>query len=506
MRLQKFLSVAGFGARRKCEQLIRDGRVTVNGHAAQLGATVQPGDVVCLDGRVIDQQEKPVYFALNKPAGYSSDRSDPRNKTVFDLIDVPQRLFAVGRLDKDSSGLIILTNDGELTYRLTHPRYEHEKEYHTLVQGAPSEATLQCWREGVLLPGETTPTAPAQVEVIRAPSPPASLPTRERGETCLRIVMHEGRKRQIRRIAALLGHPVIQLVRVRVGPLRMGELESGHWRALTETEVGTLRSTEEKPTRERANEPMIDARTSPIQTIAIDGPAGAGKSTIGQLLARQLGFLYFDTGVMYRAVTLAALEHNVPMHDEAAVSDLAETVHIEVTPPDANDGRQYTVRLDGKDVTWDIRRADVDASVSIISAYPRVRRAMVAQQRRIAARGRLVMVGRDIGTVVLPNADLKVYLDATVEERARRRHRELLVRGVNSSFAEVWRAVKQRDFLDQNRAASPLRPAEDAVIVDCTNMDTEDTLNYILKVIETLNSERAHERDQEHAPQAQGRS
>ena len=169
-------------------------------------------------------------------------------------------------------------------------------------------------------------------------------------------------------------------------------------------------------------------------TIAIDGPAASGKSTIGALLAEQLGYIYFDTGVMYRAVTWAALDRGIDIDDEAAVTALAERVRIDVLAPTVEDGRQYTVMCDGQDVTWAIRAPDVDRAVSPVSAYPGVRAAMTAQQRRIGLGGRVVMVGRDIGTVVLPEADLKIYLDASVEERARRRLREIMSRGETAEF------------------------------------------------------------------------
>jgi 23S rRNA pseudouridine2605 synthase len=239
MRLQKFLAQAGFGARRKCEQLIAAGRVTVNGQTAELGATVSPGDDVRVDGQSVAQIEEKVYIALHKPTGYASDLSDPRNKNMFELVHLPQRLFGVGRLDKDSSGLILLTNDGEFAQRLAHPSFEHEKEYRVLVQGHPSDEALRRWREGVLLEGEATKTAPCHVEVMgTTPSPALS---RDAGEgVWLRVVMHEGRKRQIRRVAKLLGHPVVELQRVRVGRVRLGALKSGQWRRLSEHEVRAL--------------------------------------------------------------------------------------------------------------------------------------------------------------------------------------------------------------------------------------------------------------------------
>ncbi len=218
--------------------------------------------------------------------------------------------------------------------------------------------------------------------------------------------------------------------------------------------------------------------------IAIDGPAASGKSTLGQRLARALGYLYFDTGVMYRAVTWAALCRGIDPEDEAAVTRLAEEVHIDVVPPTVADGRQYTVLLDGQDVTWDLRRPEVDTWVSPVSAYPGVRAALTAQQRRIAANGRVVMVGRDIGTVVLPHADLKIYLDASLEERARRRCEELRARGQSADYEEVLASMRRRDEIDSHRATAPLRPAPDAIIVDSTDMDVEETLEHVMKLVE----------------------
>ena len=219
-------------------------------------------------------------------------------------------------------------------------------------------------------------------------------------------------------------------------------------------------------------------------TITIDGPAASGKSTIGELLARHLDYLYFDTGVMYRAVTWAALYYGVPIDDEAAVTALAERLRIDVLPAVVDDGRQYTVLADGVDVTWEIRTPAVDAHVSPVSAYPGVRRAMVAQQRRVAASGQVVMVGRDIGTVVLPDADLKLYLDASVEERARRRWREVRARGEKADYDAVLRSMRRRDRIDSNRAASPLRVAADAVVLDTTDMSIEAVIAETERLVE----------------------
>jgi len=212
-------------------------------------------------------------------------------------------------------------------------------------------------------------------------------------------------------------------------------------------------------------------------TIAIDGPAASGKSTVGEALAERLDYLYFDTGVMYRAVTWAALERGVDVENEETVTGLAEALEIEVTDATDDDGRQYTVLANGVDVTWEIRNPDVDATVSVVSAYRGVRHALVAKQRQIAADRPVVMVGRDIGTVVLPEADLKIYLDASVEERARRRWLELQDRGKDADCRAVLDAMRRRDRIDSNREISPLRAAEDAVRIDTTGVGVETVVD-----------------------------
>jgi cytidylate kinase len=214
--------------------------------------------------------------------------------------------------------------------------------------------------------------------------------------------------------------------------------------------------------------------------IAIDGPAASGKSTLAQHLAQRLGYLYFDTGVMYRAVTLATLKRGIAPADEQAVSALAESITIDVRQPSLADGRQYDVMLDGKDVTWAIRSGEIDAQVSLPSMYPRVRRAMSRLQREIGLRGKVVMVGRDIGTVVLPEAGLKIYLDASVEARARRRWEESERRGQTCTYDETLRSMRERDRLDSTRDLAPLRAAQDAVVIDSTNLSISEVLEKAL--------------------------
>ncbi len=230
---------------------------------------------------------------------------------------------------------------------------------------------------------------------------------------------------------------------------------------------------------------MEEAFSAP-KKIAIDGPAGSGKSTIAQRIAEELGYLYLDTGVMYRAVTLAALDQCVVMDDEVAVTTVAQEIEIDIQPPMIEDGRAYTVLLNGNDVTWKIRSPQVEMFVSQVSAYSGVRQAMTARQREIGLRVNVVMAGRDIGTVVLPDADLKIYLDASVEERAKRRYQESLLRGEVIPYEDVLKALKERDHIDSTRAHAPLIAAEDATVIDTTDMTIEEVVQKVLELVRGL--------------------
>lgn len=215
--------------------------------------------------------------------------------------------------------------------------------------------------------------------------------------------------------------------------------------------------------------------TVPASTIAIDGPAASGKSTLAQRLASRLGYLLFDTGVMYRAVTLAAIRRGMDLNSEESVGRLAESVSLDVRPPTVSDGRACDVLLDGEDVTGQIRSPEVDQAVSLVSSYARVRKAMTLRQREIGLRGRVVMVGRDIGTVVMPDADLKIYLDASPDVRAWRRVRQGEGRG---SYDDTLQAIRRRDEMDSSRPVAPLRPAEDARILNTSELTIEDVLDW----------------------------
>ena len=218
------------------------------------------------------------------------------------------------------------------------------------------------------------------------------------------------------------------------------------------------------------------------RTVAIDGPAGAGKSTIGALVAERLGYTFLDTGAMYRAVALAALRRGIGPNDASGLAALARQIRIAIGPPTVRDGRAYTVLLDGADVTWALRGDDVDGIVSQVARIPQVRDAMVEQQREIAKRGRIVMVGRDIGTVVLPDAERKVFLTASAAERARRREEELAARGEKRSRQALLTEILRRDELDSKRTVAPLKAASDAILVETDGLSVGEALDRVLQV------------------------
>jgi len=239
-RIQKILARAGLGSRRSCEELIAAGRVTVNGQPVKLGDKADPEkDRIQIDGKQISAPESFVYIALNKPRGVLSTVTapDPRS-TVVDFIPLNMRVYPVGRLDVDSEGLVLLTNDGELANRLTHPRYGHEKEYRVLVARHPDQEQLEAWRRGVVLEGGER-TLPAQVRVESLFGKGA----------WLRVILREGRKRQIREMGECTGLPVVRIIRIRISSLQLGGLKPGQWRNLTSQEVANLTKTQPKSSR-----------------------------------------------------------------------------------------------------------------------------------------------------------------------------------------------------------------------------------------------------------------
>jgi 23S rRNA pseudouridine2605 synthase len=245
-RLQKLLAQAGYGSRRHCEEYIIAGRVRVNGQVAALGQKADLYiDKVTLDGKVLPKAESSAftYIALYKPRNVlSAAEGQDDRETVRDLIPLQGHLYPVGRLDWDSEGLILMTNDGELTNKLTHPKFGHEKEYRVLVARRPDEKQLEAWRRGIVLE-DGDKTAPADVSFLSSSGKGA----------WIRVVMGEGKKRQIREVGRLLGLPVVKIIRLRIGTLKLGSLKPRQWRHLTETEVKELKG-EKVPTMERRND------------------------------------------------------------------------------------------------------------------------------------------------------------------------------------------------------------------------------------------------------------
>ncbi|MCP4357507.1 MAG: rRNA pseudouridine synthase [Chloroflexi bacterium] len=247
-RLQKIMAHVGIASRRECEKIIKDGRVKVNGRVASLGDKADlTKDRIEVNGRLLPTtQIEYIYVALNKPKGVLSSLSDELErgrKTVRDLIPLPGHLYPVGRLDKQSMGLMLMTNNGDLAHKLTHPRYGHEKTYHVTVDGRISLDTIKRWENGVYLDGQKT--APAKIKILR----------QEVRFTLLEIVMREGRKRQIRRIASMMGHPVTRLLRVKIDSVDLGTLKPGDWRHLTKREVERLQKTVNRKGKFRRRRP-----------------------------------------------------------------------------------------------------------------------------------------------------------------------------------------------------------------------------------------------------------
>lgn len=268
-RVQKILARAGYGSRRASEELITSGRVRINGVMAVLGSKADPQrDTITVDNQPIAREQAPVYIALNKPQGILSEVSpeEPR-ETVRDLVPIPGHMFIVGRLDLESEGLILLTNDGELANKLTHPRYGHEKEYRVLVGQRPDEDQLNAWRRGIVLEdGHRTAPAQARLEGLAGKN------------AWLRVILNEGRKRQIREMGKLTGLPVLRIIRIRIGSLLLGELKPGQWRHLRPDEIRALRTT--KPTLPVGRGPRRETRRAGFQpsTRRVERGGGAAEA------------------------------------------------------------------------------------------------------------------------------------------------------------------------------------------------------------------------------------
>ena len=478
-RLQKLLAQRGVASRRRAEELVAAGRVMVNGTTATLGMRADPDrDRITLDGRPVLKPASLVYLAVHKPRGLVSSTRDERGRrSVLSLIggelDLDAaHLWPAGRLDADSEGLMLLTNDGGWANHVLHPRYGLEREYAALVHPTPSPAALRQLHSGVELDD-----GPARVLGVRVAAPPPQV-DREPNEqgTWVRVRIGEGRKREVRRLFAALGHHVQRLVRVRLGPLAIDGLAAGRWRALVSAEVAALAGASAQPRSADRR-----AHSAPRLAVAIDGPSGAGKSTVGHALAVRIGANFVDTGLMYRALTLAALEQGVDPEDGPALGRLARTSSIHVRRPRRDQVDRFeTVLLGERDVTNLVRTPRIDRLVSAVSRHAEVRDAMVTVQRATARRGDTVMVGRDIGTVVLPDAMPKVYLTASTMVRAQRRADEM---GRADRASEYLEEIERRDAADSGRLVAPLRRAPGALVLDTGELSVEESVERIITSI-----------------------
>ena len=384
--------------------------------------------------------------------------SDPQQRdTVLDLIpgNLRRGVKPVGRLDVQTEGLLLLTDDGDLARRVTHPSVGCPKEYSVKVSGVPAEEKLVRLRRGIFLDGSRT--RPCEIRRVSTTKSAAS----GEGNAWLTVRLSEGRSRQIRRMFETIGHPVSKLKRVAIGPIRDDRLPVGAFRSLSAKEVEQLRKSL--------------GTMKPPTLVAIDGPSGAGKSTVARALARRLGLPYIDTGAMYRAIGLAARERGIalPIADAEAVARLAETLRLDI---DLAEGATR-VRVDGRDVSQAIREPEISRYASAVSSIAGVRRRLVAEQQRLGRAGGGVMEGRDIGTRVFPEAPFKFFLTASAPVRAQRRALELAERGTPQPYEAVLAEMEKRDRDDSSRAESPLTLDDRYVVVDSTGRDAEEVVD-----------------------------
>jgi len=460
LRLNRFLSVSGFASRRKGEVSIREGIVKINGVVVTDPARdVVPGqDKVTVDGTQLEIKQEKKCYVLNKPTGVIVTMSDTHGRAiVLDLLGKETKgVFPVGRLDADTSGVLLFTDDGDLAHRLAHPSFGVEKVYRAEVRGRVTEEDTRRMEKGLML--DDGPAAPAVMHILKSSD----------NTSLVEVIIHQGRKRQVRRMLATIGHPVITLDRKSFGGITGKDLPVGSYRHLIAEEVERLKELCAKPPKQRSK---------PI--VAIDGPVGAGKSTTARKVAEKLGFVFVDSGAMYRAVTLDVLNHGIIPEDETGVGEIAAASRVKLV----NSEKGQRTFLNGNDVTGRIRDRDVTAAVSAVSAQRLVRDRMTQLQREMGRKGGVVMEGRDIGTVVFPDADYKIFLDAAVEARAQRRYGELVARGAEISLEELIGEIKERDRANTERELAPLRKAPDAVLIDTTNMTFDEQVAAIVSLV-----------------------
>ena len=504
VRIHKALADAGVASRRGAEALVAEGRVAVNGVTARIGQRVDPAaDRLTVDGRAVGAAPEPVYLVLAKPGGVTSTVSDRHaEQTVVDLVPVELRrravrIFPVGRLDRDSEGLLLLTNDGEWAQRMLHPRHGVEREYAVGLARPLNTDQHRSLEKGVELEEGTATLANLQLSTGPEVHRLAGLLGRDvEGLTWYRATLRQGWRRQLRRMFAAVGAPVERLVRVRFGTLRLGDMALGEIRELSGRErrqleglAGAARGSTagDHPASEAEVESLdgeLPAAETPHVThglvVSLDGPGSSGKSSVGSRAARELGYRFCDTGVLYRGLTWLAVERKVDPMDVPRLVDLVRLVEL---APDA-EGRYVRLLAGGREVTDQLHTSAVDRDVSRVSQHADVRAALLPLQRGLASGGGLIMAGRDSGTVVLPDADPKLYLEVSIEERARRRAFERGIVDDPAALSSIEAELRRRDGVDSTRQTAPLRVPEGATVIHSGGNTLDQTVGAVVATIE----------------------